>query len=61
MPANSASPELEAMVFCVVDRCLRARSARKPPRVDRLACEHPAKSASTYAWRVAPSSRHGKR
>eukprot|EP00969_Alexandrium_andersonii_P347553 15366817-Alexandrium_andersonii.AAC.1 len=61
-PANSASPELKAMVFWVVDQCSMARCPRMraPPRVGRRARRRPAKSASTYARRVAPSSCHGK-
>eukprot|EP00969_Alexandrium_andersonii_P109162 4815895-Alexandrium_andersonii.AAC.1 len=53
MPANSASPELRAMVFCAVDQCLMARSprTRTPPQVDRRVREHPAKSVSTYTRR----------
>eukprot|EP00969_Alexandrium_andersonii_P263652 11653315-Alexandrium_andersonii.AAC.1 len=61
-PANSASPDLKAMVFCAVDQRVTAHNPRAhaPPRVDRLAA-HPAKSASTYARRMAPSPCHGKR
>eukprot|EP00969_Alexandrium_andersonii_P132586 5862842-Alexandrium_andersonii.AAC.1 len=49
MPASSASPELKAMVFCVVDRCLMARAPRThtPPHVERRVRRHPAKSVST--------------
>eukprot|EP00969_Alexandrium_andersonii_P359326 15452933-Alexandrium_andersonii.AAC.1 len=63
MPASSASPELNAMVFWVVDQCLMAHEPRThaPPHVERRVCKRPAKSASTYTRRGAPSSRHGKR
>eukprot|EP00969_Alexandrium_andersonii_P065075 2864970-Alexandrium_andersonii.AAC.1 len=49
IPASSASPELSAIVFCVVDQCLTACAPRMqtPPHVERLARRHPAKSAST--------------
>eukprot|EP00969_Alexandrium_andersonii_P069016 3044186-Alexandrium_andersonii.AAC.1 len=49
MPANSASPGLNAMVFRVVDQCLMARMQRThtPPHVDRRVRRHPAKSVST--------------
>eukprot|EP00969_Alexandrium_andersonii_P356317 15446293-Alexandrium_andersonii.AAC.1 len=62
MPASSASPELNAMVFCALDQCFKARKPRvyTPPRVDRRASRRPAKSASTYARRAAPSPCHGK-
>eukprot|EP00969_Alexandrium_andersonii_P151107 6681301-Alexandrium_andersonii.AAC.1 len=63
IPASSASPELKAMVFWVVDQCLMAREPRThtPPHVDLRVRRRPAKSVSTYVRRVAPSSRHGKR
>eukprot|EP00969_Alexandrium_andersonii_P003319 142270-Alexandrium_andersonii.AAC.1 len=40
MPASSASPELKAMVFCVVGHCVTARNplTRAPPQVDRRVC-----------------------
>eukprot|EP00969_Alexandrium_andersonii_P014947 653506-Alexandrium_andersonii.AAC.1 len=62
MPASSASPELKAMVFWVVDQRLMACWPRThtPPHVDRRVRRHPVKSASTNARRVAPSSCHGK-
>eukprot|EP00969_Alexandrium_andersonii_P087689 3868435-Alexandrium_andersonii.AAC.1 len=62
MPASSASPELKAMAFWVVDQGLMARKprTRTPPHVDLRVRRHPAKSVATYARRVAPSSRHGK-
>eukprot|EP00969_Alexandrium_andersonii_P249809 11040272-Alexandrium_andersonii.AAC.1 len=62
MPANSASPELSAIVFCVVGQCLTACAPRvqTPPHVERLARRHPAKSASTNARMAAPSSCQGK-
>eukprot|EP00969_Alexandrium_andersonii_P014536 634201-Alexandrium_andersonii.AAC.1 len=62
MPANSASPELSAIVFCVVGQCLIARvpRAQTPPLVGRRARRRPAKSASANARTSAPSSRHGK-
>eukprot|EP00969_Alexandrium_andersonii_P331007 14630833-Alexandrium_andersonii.AAC.1 len=61
MPASSASPELKAMVFCMVDQCLMARSPRMHthPQADRRVRKRPAKSVSTYARRGAPSSCHG--
>eukprot|EP00969_Alexandrium_andersonii_P230944 10199118-Alexandrium_andersonii.AAC.1 len=45
-PASSASLELKAMVFCVVDQCLMARKPRMRthPRVNRRASKRPAKS-----------------
>eukprot|EP00969_Alexandrium_andersonii_P072449 3196837-Alexandrium_andersonii.AAC.1 len=62
MPAKSASPELSAIVFCVVSQCLMARAprAQTPPHVDRRARMHPAKSVSTNARIATPSSCHGK-
>eukprot|EP00969_Alexandrium_andersonii_P294846 13032607-Alexandrium_andersonii.AAC.1 len=62
IPASSASPELKAMVFWVVDQCLMARAPRMrtPPHVDRRVGRRPAKSVSTYVRRAAPSSCHGK-
>eukprot|EP00969_Alexandrium_andersonii_P010973 477648-Alexandrium_andersonii.AAC.1 len=62
MPASSASPELNAMVFCVVAQCLVAHRPRThaPPHVERRARKHPAKSASTYTQRGAPSPCHGR-
>eukprot|EP00969_Alexandrium_andersonii_P151213 6686082-Alexandrium_andersonii.AAC.1 len=61
-PANSASPELKAMVFCVVDQCLMARRPRThtPPQMDRRARRRPAKIVSAYTRRATPSSCHGK-
>eukprot|EP00969_Alexandrium_andersonii_P047109 2067079-Alexandrium_andersonii.AAC.1 len=49
MPASSASPELKAMVFCVVDHCLMSRAprTRAPPHVEPRVRKHPAKSVST--------------
>eukprot|EP00969_Alexandrium_andersonii_P061933 2730202-Alexandrium_andersonii.AAC.1 len=63
IPASSASRELKEMVFWVVVQCLMACCPRMhtPPHVDLRASKHPAKSASTYARRVAPSSCHGMR
>eukprot|EP00969_Alexandrium_andersonii_P015442 675109-Alexandrium_andersonii.AAC.1 len=62
MPANSASPELSAIVFCVVGQCLTARAPRMqtPPHVGRLVRRHPAKSVSTNVRITAPSSSQGK-
>eukprot|EP00969_Alexandrium_andersonii_P005110 221831-Alexandrium_andersonii.AAC.1 len=62
MPASSASPELSAIVFCVVGQCLTAPAprAQTPPHVDRRARKHPAKSVSTNARIAAPSCRQGK-
>eukprot|EP00969_Alexandrium_andersonii_P217576 9611123-Alexandrium_andersonii.AAC.1 len=62
MPASSASPELKAMVFSVVDQCLVARVPRThtPPHVERRARRRPAKSVPTYTRRGTPSSCHGK-
>eukprot|EP00969_Alexandrium_andersonii_P311676 13772276-Alexandrium_andersonii.AAC.1 len=56
MPANSASPELSAIVFCVVDQCLTVCSPRTqtPPHVERLVRRHPAKSVSTNVRMAAP-------
>eukprot|EP00969_Alexandrium_andersonii_P230960 10199870-Alexandrium_andersonii.AAC.1 len=61
MPANSASPELNAMVFWVVNQCLMAREprTRTPTQVDLWVRRHPAKSVSTCTRRVGPSSCHG--
>eukprot|EP00969_Alexandrium_andersonii_P184266 8141757-Alexandrium_andersonii.AAC.1 len=61
-PASPASPELKAMVFCVVDQCLTARKplAHAPPQIDRRARKRPAKSVSAYARRGAPSPCRGK-
>eukprot|EP00969_Alexandrium_andersonii_P096781 4272503-Alexandrium_andersonii.AAC.1 len=55
MPASSASPELKAMVFWVVDQCFIAcwPRARAPPHVDRRVWRQPVKSASTYV-RIPP-------
>eukprot|EP00969_Alexandrium_andersonii_P303429 13414176-Alexandrium_andersonii.AAC.1 len=49
MPASPASPELNAMVFCVVDQCLMAREPRTHtlPHVERRVCKRPTKSVST--------------
>eukprot|EP00969_Alexandrium_andersonii_P255556 11296549-Alexandrium_andersonii.AAC.1 len=55
MPASTASPELSAMVFCVVDQCLSVRrpSAQTPLLVDHRAARqlapppHPAKESDT--------------
>eukprot|EP00969_Alexandrium_andersonii_P319302 14105545-Alexandrium_andersonii.AAC.1 len=62
MPASSASPELNAMVFWVGDQCLTACEPRThtPPHAERLARKRPAKSVSTHTRREAPSSCHGK-
>eukprot|EP00969_Alexandrium_andersonii_P334549 14784557-Alexandrium_andersonii.AAC.1 len=62
MPANSASQELSAIVFCVVDQCLTVRAPRMPtpPRVDRRARRHPATSASAKIQIPTPSSCQGK-
>eukprot|EP00969_Alexandrium_andersonii_P055260 2435063-Alexandrium_andersonii.AAC.1 len=51
MPANSASPELSAMVFCVVDQCFMVRTphTQAPPRVDRRVRKHLAKSMPANA------------
>eukprot|EP00969_Alexandrium_andersonii_P095606 4223904-Alexandrium_andersonii.AAC.1 len=48
IPASSASPELKAMVFCVVDQCLMAcmPPTHTPPLVDLRVRRHPAKSVS---------------
>eukprot|EP00969_Alexandrium_andersonii_P008484 370247-Alexandrium_andersonii.AAC.1 len=48
IPASSASPELKAMVFWVIDQCLMAccPRTRTPPHVDLRVSRHPAKSAS---------------
>eukprot|EP00969_Alexandrium_andersonii_P174698 7725030-Alexandrium_andersonii.AAC.1 len=48
MPANSAAPELNAIVFCVVDPCFMVCTPRMqtPPHVDRRVRKHPAKSVS---------------
>eukprot|EP00969_Alexandrium_andersonii_P344316 15219404-Alexandrium_andersonii.AAC.1 len=60
MPASSASPELNAMVFRVAEQCFSARRprARTPPLVGRRAARHLAKSASTYV--LAASRRPAK-
>eukprot|EP00969_Alexandrium_andersonii_P365949 15467366-Alexandrium_andersonii.AAC.1 len=49
MLASSASPELKAMVFGVVDQCLMACAPRThtPPHAERRVCKHPTKSVST--------------
>eukprot|EP00969_Alexandrium_andersonii_P308888 13651190-Alexandrium_andersonii.AAC.1 len=62
IPASSASLELKTMVSWVMDQCLMACSprTRAPPLVERRVRRHAAKSVSTYARRVAPSSCHGK-
>eukprot|EP00969_Alexandrium_andersonii_P097346 4296422-Alexandrium_andersonii.AAC.1 len=42
MPANSASPELSAIVFCVVDQCLTVcPPARRPLRTWSAWCADP--------------------
>eukprot|EP00969_Alexandrium_andersonii_P113884 5034082-Alexandrium_andersonii.AAC.1 len=48
IPASSASPERRAIVFWVEDQCLITWDSRvaAPPRVERRAVIHPAKSAS---------------
>eukprot|EP00969_Alexandrium_andersonii_P209560 9257346-Alexandrium_andersonii.AAC.1 len=62
MPANSASPELSAIVFCAEDQCLTAHAPRTqtPPHVERLVRRHPAKSVSTNVRIAAPSPCQGK-
>eukprot|EP00969_Alexandrium_andersonii_P191737 8468500-Alexandrium_andersonii.AAC.1 len=62
MPASSASPELSAIVFRVVDQCLTVRVPRMqtPPHVERIVRRHPAKSASTNVRITAPSSCQAK-
>eukprot|EP00969_Alexandrium_andersonii_P124408 5497707-Alexandrium_andersonii.AAC.1 len=62
MPANSASPELSAIGFCVVDQRLTVCTPRTqtPPHVDRRARRHPTKSVSTNVRITAPSSCQGK-
>eukprot|EP00969_Alexandrium_andersonii_P338000 14937494-Alexandrium_andersonii.AAC.1 len=49
MPASSASPELKAIFFWVVDQCFMASWPRMhtAPHVDRRVRRHPAKSVST--------------
>eukprot|EP00969_Alexandrium_andersonii_P238897 10545958-Alexandrium_andersonii.AAC.1 len=56
MAANSASPDLSAIVFCVVGQCLTVCTPRMqtPPHVERLAHRHPAKSVSTNVRMAAP-------
>ena len=56
-PANSASPELSAMVFWVTDQCFRTCGPlqHSPPDVDLRVITHPAKSVSTNV--LSPSSR----
>eukprot|EP00969_Alexandrium_andersonii_P161000 7115104-Alexandrium_andersonii.AAC.1 len=63
MPASSASPELKAMVFCVVDQRLVAREPLRqtPPRAVRRVSRQPAMSASMFARKVSPPSCRGKR
>eukprot|EP00969_Alexandrium_andersonii_P108050 4767172-Alexandrium_andersonii.AAC.1 len=43
-PPSSASPELSAIVFCVVGQCLMVCTPRRqtPPHVDRRARRRPA-------------------
>eukprot|EP00969_Alexandrium_andersonii_P157819 6974940-Alexandrium_andersonii.AAC.1 len=62
MPANSTSPELSAIVFCVVGQRFMVCTPRTqtPPRVDRRVRKRPAKSASTNARIEAPSACQGK-
>eukprot|EP00969_Alexandrium_andersonii_P108979 4807466-Alexandrium_andersonii.AAC.1 len=62
MPASSASPELSATVFCVVDQCLMACAPRTqtPPHVDRRARRRPAKPVFTNVRTAAPSSCQGE-
>eukprot|EP00969_Alexandrium_andersonii_P216969 9583394-Alexandrium_andersonii.AAC.1 len=62
MPANSASPELSAMVFCVVDQCLVicTPTHADPLHVDRRVRKHPATSVSTNVRISATSSCQGK-
>eukprot|EP00969_Alexandrium_andersonii_P117219 5184424-Alexandrium_andersonii.AAC.1 len=62
MPANSASPELSAIVFCEMGQRLTARTPhiQTPPHAERLVRRHPAKSVSTKVRMAAPSSCQGK-
>eukprot|EP00969_Alexandrium_andersonii_P144230 6377757-Alexandrium_andersonii.AAC.1 len=62
MPANSASPELSAIVFCVEDQCLTvcAPCTQTPPHVERLVRRNPAKSVSTNVRITAPSPCQGE-
>eukprot|EP00969_Alexandrium_andersonii_P000491 21051-Alexandrium_andersonii.AAC.1 len=62
MPASSASPELRAMVFCVVDQCLMVWDPHMaaPPRVERRVDMQPAKSASVYTIMPGSPFCHGK-
>ena len=61
-PASSASPELNAMTFCVVAQCLITWAPRQqmPPEVDLRVVMQPAKSVSTQARRSRQSSCQGK-
>eukprot|EP00969_Alexandrium_andersonii_P367579 15471024-Alexandrium_andersonii.AAC.1 len=58
MPASSASPELRAMVFWVVDQCLMARvpRAHTPPHVDLRVRRHPTKSVRSASSPVKVKS-----
>eukprot|EP00969_Alexandrium_andersonii_P114706 5071576-Alexandrium_andersonii.AAC.1 len=62
MPASSASPELRAMVFCVVDQCLIVWNPHTatPPLVERRVDMHPAKSVSEYTTSSGSLFCHGK-
>eukprot|EP00969_Alexandrium_andersonii_P007522 327076-Alexandrium_andersonii.AAC.1 len=62
LPANSAPPELSAIIFCVVDQrfVVCAPRTQAPPRVDRRARKHPAKPVPRISRIAAPSSRQGK-
>eukprot|EP00969_Alexandrium_andersonii_P135200 5980813-Alexandrium_andersonii.AAC.1 len=48
IPASSASPELRAIVFWVVDKCLITREPHRAasPQVERRVVRQPAKSVS---------------
>eukprot|EP00969_Alexandrium_andersonii_P201615 8907738-Alexandrium_andersonii.AAC.1 len=61
MPASSASPELSAIVFCVVDQCLMACTPRTQtfPHVGRQVRRRPAKSVSTNVRTPAPRPAKG--
>eukprot|EP00969_Alexandrium_andersonii_P226820 10016469-Alexandrium_andersonii.AAC.1 len=60
MPARSASPELNATVFCVADQCLTTRPpcAAAPPHMERRVAKHPSKSA--YEDAQAPFLPHSR-
>eukprot|EP00969_Alexandrium_andersonii_P051890 2279082-Alexandrium_andersonii.AAC.1 len=62
MPASSASPELRAMVFWVVDQSLIVREPHMaaPPLVERRVDMHPAKSVSVYTVMHWSPFCHGK-